>query len=151
MTLVNVMAGTGARTVSVWTRVGASTDSDPLMGTWKMGSIKTDSPTRLIIESHGDAISLTNGIPGRATPDFTAKFDGRDYPSATGGKPGSFVVYLKRISDHSFVQVLKLPIAAGQPFMTLEYILSPDGKSLRKTTTLGSSTNKPTVIVYNKQ
>jgi hypothetical protein len=151
MTVVNIQAATGSRTVSVWTRVGASADSDPLIGTWKRGSLKTDSPTRLIIESHGDAISVTNGIPGRAAPDFTAKFDGRDYPSATGGKPGAFVVYLKRISDRSFVQVVKLPMAAGQPFMTFEYVLSLDGKTLQKTMTLNSGTNKPTVIVYDRQ
>jgi hypothetical protein len=151
MTVVNILAGTGARTVSVWTRVGAATDSDPLIGTWKMdpGSMKTDSPTRLIIESHGDAISVTNGIPGRATPDFTARFDGHDYPFAAGGEPGPLVGYLKRISDRSFVQVLKPPTAAGQPLMTFEYVLSPDGKTLQKTMTLSSGTNN--VAVYNKQ
>lgn len=151
MTVVNSFASTGARTVSVWTRVGASTDSDPLVGTWEMdpGSMKTDSPTRLIIESHGDTISVTNGIPGRATPDFTAKFDGRDYPFAAGGEPGALLVYLKRISDRSFVQALKLPMGAGRPSMTFEYVLSPDGKTLQKTMTLSSGTNN--VAVYNRQ
>jgi hypothetical protein len=119
------------------------------MGTWKVDPSSTKTDERLIIESHGDAISVTNGIPGRSTPDFTAKFDGQDYPFAIAGKPLAFVVCLKRISDHSFVQVVKVSVAAGQPIMTFEYVLSPDGKTLQNTLTLG--TNKPTVSVYSKQ
>lgn len=150
MTVVNIRAG--APTTSVWKRVGAETDSDALIGTWKMvpGSMKVDSPTRLIIESHLDAISVSHGIPGRATPDFTAKFDGRDYPFAPGGERGASTVYLKRISDRSFLQAVKLPAAAaGQVLMTLEYLLSPDAKTLQITLILGA--NKPTLTVYQKQ
>jgi len=150
MTVVGVSpeTGTGTRTTSIWNRVGRSSDQeDPLIGTWKMDpkSVTTDPPTRSIIEEWGDGISESYGIPGQAVLEFAAKFDGKDYAFLPGKSSGSLTVSLKQVDELAFVGSVKM---LGQPFATLEYLLSADGKKLKKTFTLVSKEAPLTSVMW---
>jgi hypothetical protein len=150
MTVIFVSAETGSRSTTVWNRVGTSADSDPLIGTWKLDPTSriTETPSRMIIEKVGDAIRVSNGIPGKAVPDFTAKFDGAEQPWR--GHKGKIVatVSLKQLDERAFVETLKL---SGAPFTIQEFVLAPDARTIKKTTTIVGQTPRTSVVVYEKE
>jgi hypothetical protein len=150
MTRTNAVIETGVRSTDRWTRVGAATDSDLIVGTWSFvpGSLEPDTPERLIIAQQGDSITVSEGIPGRATPEFTAKVDGKNYPWIQGKGFGVATVSLRQLDDHSFAEFRKV---GGQPYITAKYVLSQDGKTLTKTFTLVAKTPKTMVSIFGKQ
>jgi len=169
MTRTNVVVETGGWETSVYRRTGAAADPDLLIGTWKRdpNSVKGDNKERLIIEQIGDTITLSNGIPGRATPEFTGRADGTDYPWVQDpsdvtlanrlGASGATTMSVELLDDHSFVFYHK---RGGQPAISLTYVLSADGKTLKTTLTItskivrelsGITTPQTLVTVYDKQ
>jgi len=147
MTVVYLSAETGASTTSVWNRDGRSSDPDLLIGTWKMDPKSMNSDVRLIIESEGQGIRVSLGVPGHAPAEFTAKFDGKDYAlNSANGYSATSTVSLKQIDERTFVEYYKV---SGNTIATAEYVLSADGKTLKKKFTGLNKT--PMISTFDKQ
>ena len=81
----------------------------------------------------GSTSGVSNGIPGKAVPEFTGQFDGIDRVWHGHKGPVVATLSLKLLDDHAFVETLKL---GGSPFIIHEFVLSPSGKTIKKTTTI---------------
>ncbi|PYX50459.1 MAG: hypothetical protein DMG76_34590 [Acidobacteria bacterium] len=137
----------------------AAMASDPQSGTWKFNAAKsTYSPgpaaksITLTVVSEEKSIKIhSEGIDGegKATKvDFTANFDGKDYP-ATGIAAGD-MVSVERV-DGSTVRVNMKK--AGLTVMTVTSVVSMDGK-LRMSTFAGKDNeghDVKNVVVYDKE
>jgi hypothetical protein len=147
MTVVYLSAVTGASTTSVWNRDGRSSDPDLLIGTWEMDPKSTKSDERLIIEPEAQGIRVSLGALGHASPEFTAKFDGKDYAlNPAKGYSTTSTVSLKQIDERTFVEYYKV---SGYLVATAEYVLSADGKMLKKNFTGLNKT--PLISTFDKQ
>jgi hypothetical protein len=133
--------------------------ADQQSGTWKMNPAKSKySPgpapksVTLKVDSDENNIKITaDGTNADGSPthvEYSAKFDGKDYPIT--GVPNADTVSVKRISATTIQSTSK---KAGQVVMTVTSTVSKDGRT--RTSTFkgkdpqGNDVNN--VVVYDKQ
>ncbi|MCI0337838.1 MAG: hypothetical protein L0226_09690 [Acidobacteria bacterium] len=113
--------------------------TDPAIGTWKFNLAKSKfspgpPPKSLTLteEAVGQGIKVTaKGTNAEGQPidsQFTANFDGKDYPVT--GNPISDTITLKRINAYKVEYTLK---KAGKVVSTGTRVISKDGKTLTLT------------------
>ena len=137
----------------------AAKASDPQTGTWKFNAGKSvyspgpaaKSITLTIWAEEKNIKVHSEGIDGegKATKvDFTANFDGKDYP-ATGIAAGD-MVSVERVDANTLRVTMK---KGGQTLMTVTSVVSADGKT--RTSTFAGKDNEghdvKNVVVYDKQ
>ena len=137
----------------------AAKASDPQTGTWKFNAGKSmyspgpaaKSITLTIWAEEKSVKVHSEGIDGadKATKvDFTANFDGKDYP-ATGIAAGD-MVSVERVDANTLRVTMK---KGGQAMMTVTSVVSTDGKT--RTSTFVGKDNEghdvKNVVVYDKQ
>jgi hypothetical protein len=133
--------------------------SDPRIGTWKANVAKSKyspgpAPQSLtvIVEPSGQGEKVTteavNADGTRTTVQYTANFDGKDYPLT--GSPIADAVSLKRIDARTTERTDKKGGTAAQ---TVTRVVSQDGKTMtatvKGTNAQGQVVNS--VIVFEKQ
>src|SRR5690242_12465493 len=136
----------------------AAKASDPQTGTWKFNagkSLYSPGPAAksitLTIWAEEKSVKVhSEGIDGadKATKvDFTANFDGKDYP-ATGIAAGD-MVSVERVDANTLRVTMK---KGGQAMMTVTSVVSADGKT--RTSTFAGKDNEghdvKNVVVYDK-
>src|SRR5436309_14518849 len=132
---------------------------DPRMGTWKLNVAKSKfSPgpapqgLTLNVELSGQGEKVTaefvNADGTRTTSQYTAKFDGKDYP-LTGSQVAD-TVSLKRIDARTTDRTDK---KGGKVAQTLRRVVAQDGKTMtgtaKGTNDQGQQVNN--VVVFDKQ
>ena len=137
----------------------AAKASDPQSGTWKFNagkSLYSPGPAAksvtLTIWSEEKSVKVhSEGIDGegKATKvDFTANFDGKDYP-ATGIAAGD-MVSVERVDANTLRVTMK---KGGQAMMTVTSVVAADGKT--RTSTFVGKNNEghdvKNVVVYDKE
>jgi len=137
----------------------AAKASDPQTGTWKFNagkSLYSPGPAAksitLTIWAEEKSVKVhSEGIDGagKATKvDFTANFDGKDYP-ATGIAAGD-MVSVERVNANTLRVTMKKD---GQAIMTVTSVVSADGKT--RTSTFAGKDNEghdvKNVVVYDKE
>jgi len=137
----------------------AARAADPQSGTWKLNTAKSSySPgpaaksVTLTIWAEEKSVKVhSEGIDGadKATKvDFTANFDGKDYP-ATGIAAGD-MVSVERVDANTIRVSMK---KGGQTLMTVTSVVSKDGKT--RTSTFVGKDNEAhdvkNVVVYDKE
>jgi hypothetical protein len=146
--------------------VGVSAQNDPLIGTWKLNLAKSKynpgpppkSPTTLKITAAAGGIRVVaDGVnaQGQVThTDYTAKFDGKDYPrtATAGGKPDGTAydsIALKKIDAYNVDATEKLK---GQMLGVAHWTISQDGKTRTVTGTVKDAQGQPTnnTLVWDK-
>ena len=133
--------------------------SDPRIGTWKLNVAKSKyspgpAPQALTVnvEPSGQGEKVTtefvNADGTRTTTEYTANFDGKDYP-LTGSQIAD-TVSLKRSNARTTVRTDK---KGGKVAQTLRRVVSKDGKTMTVTTkgtnAQGQAVNN--VAVFEKQ
>jgi hypothetical protein len=133
--------------------------SDPRIGTWKLNVAKSKyspgpAPQSLTVnvEPSGQGEKVTtefvNADGTRTTTEYTANFDGKDYP-LTGSQIAD-TVSLKRSNARTTVRTDK---KGGKVAQTLRRVVSKDGKTMTVTTkgtnAQGQAVNN--VAVFEKQ
>lgn len=138
--------------------VGSAESSDPLHGTWKLNAAKskfTPGPapkaTSIKYEAAGEGLKVivdTESDKGKGHWEYTANFDGKDYPVT--GSPDTDAVSLKRIDKASTQATLK---KGGKTMTTNTRVVSADGKTLTITVKGTDAQGKAVdnVQVYEKQ
>ena len=133
--------------------------ADPQSGTWKLNTAKSKyspgpAPKSLTLTVQADEKSLkihSEGEDGAGKPtkvDFTANFDGKDYP-ATGIAAGD-MVSIERVDANTIKVSMKKD---GKTLMTVTSVVSKDGK-MRTSTFVGKDNeghDVKNVAVYDKQ
>ena len=133
--------------------------ADPQSGTWKLNTAKSSYspgpvPKSLTLMVTADEKSLkihSEGVDGAGKPtkvDFTANFDGKDYP-ATGIAAGD-MVSVERVDANTIRVSMKKD---GKTLMTVTSAVSADGKT-RTSTFVGKDNvghDVKNVAVYDKQ
>jgi len=137
----------------------AARAADQHSGTWKMNPAKsTYNPgpaaksVTLRIDSDENNIKVdAQGTDGDGNPmhvEYSAKFDGKDYPIT--GVPGADTVSVRRIDTQTMEATQK---RAGQAVMTVRSTVSKDGNTrtsiFKGKDTQGRDVNN--VVVYDKQ
>ena len=132
---------------------------DPRMGTWKLNVAKSKySPgpaprsVTLKVEPSGQGEKVTaefvNADGTRTTSQYTANFDGKDYPFT--GSAVADTVSLKRIDARTTDRTDK---KGGKVVQTLKRVVSQDGKTMTVTvkgmTAQGQAVNN--VVVFDKR
>jgi hypothetical protein len=129
--------------------------SDPLIGTWKLNVAKSKGAKSgsTTIAAVGKGIKFTvDLVPADGTPsqwEFTANFDGKDYP-VTGTSPYGNTVAVARVDAKTIRITSKHD---GKVTTTSTIVVSEDGKT-RTTTIKGTDVKgQPVNIVsfYEKQ
>jgi len=137
----------------------AARASDPQSGTWKFNAAKSiyspgpaaKSITLTVLAEEKSIKIHSEGIDGegKATKvDFTANFDGKDYPAA--GIAAGDMVSVERVDGNTLRVNMK---KAGQTVMTVTSVISMDGK-LRTSTFMGKDNeghDVKNVVVYDKE
>jgi len=133
--------------------------ADSQSGTWKLNTAKSSyspgpAPKSLTLTVKADEKSLTvhsEGVDGAGKPtkvDFTANFDGKDYP-ATGIAAGD-MVSAERVDANTIRVSMKKD---GKTLMTVTSVVSADGKT--RTSTFVGKDNEghdvKNVAVYERQ
>ena len=133
--------------------------SDPRIGTWKLNAAKSKyspgpAPQSLTVkvEPSGQGEKVTaefvNADGTRTTTEYTANFDGKDYPLI--GSKIADAVSLKRIDARTTVRTDK---KGGKVAQTLRRVVARDGKTMTVTTkgtnAQGQAVNN--VAVFEKQ
>ena len=116
--------------------------SDPLVGTWKLNTAKSQgSPYKSgtsVFEADGDGIKGTVdlvGVDGTAYKwTFSAKYDGKDN-AVTGKNPFGDTVAATRVSPNTVKLTVK---QGGKETVSQTIVIAPDGKT-RTTTTKGKN------------
>jgi len=137
----------------------AARAADQHSGTWKMNPAKSKynpgpaaKSITLKIESDENDFKIdSEGTGGDGNPthiEFSAKFDGKDYPIT--GVPGADTVSVRRIDTQTMEATQK---RAGQAVMTVRSTVSKDGNTrtsiFKGKDTQGRDVNN--VVVYDKQ
>jgi hypothetical protein len=131
---------------------------DPRIGTWKLNVAKSKisgpppQSNTLKIEAAGKGENITtegvNAQGGRTATEYTANFDGKDYP-LTGSQIAN-TVSLRRINSRITIRTDKKD---GKVIQTLTRIVSEDGKTLIVWATGTNAQGDPidNVAVWEKQ
>jgi len=109
--------------------------SDPQSGTWKINAAKSKyspgpAPKSLSVKIEADENGIkinAEGTNSDGTPihvEYSAKFDGKDYP--TTGNPNGDTVSVKRIDASTLESTTK---KGGQATVTITSTVSKDGKT----------------------
>jgi hypothetical protein len=137
----------------------AARAGDQHSGTWKMNPAKSTynpgpaakSATLRVDSDENDFKINSEGTGGDGNPthvEFSAKFDGKDYPVT--GLPNADTVSVKRIDSNTVETKMK---NAGQVVMTVRSTVSKDGKTrtsvFKGKDAQGRDVNN--VVVYDKQ
>jgi hypothetical protein len=139
----------------------AQSQSNPLVGTWKLNVAKSQyspgpAPTSLTrtVVAQGDGMKYTmEGVAADGTKlayGFTVKYDGTDFP-ITGSMPGGAdSIAIKKIDANHYEATLK---KAGKVIGTSKAEISMDGKVTTLTSEGTNEGGQPTnnVAVYDKQ
>jgi len=137
----------------------AARASDPQSGTWKYNAAKSiyspgpaaKSITLTVLAEEKSIKIHSEGIDGegKATKvDFTANFDGKDYPAA--GIAAGDMVSVERVDGNTLRVSTKKD---GQTVMTVTSVISADGK-MRTSTFVGKDKegrDMKNVVVYDKE
>jgi hypothetical protein len=137
----------------------AAKASDPQSGTWRFNAEKSlyspgpaaKSITLTIWAEEKNVKVHSEGIDGegKATKvDFTANFDGKDYPAQ--GIAAGDMVSVERVDSNTLLVSMK---KGAQTTMTVTSVVSADGK-LRTSTFVGKDAaghDMKNVVVYDKQ
>ena len=137
----------------------AAKAADPQSGTWKLNTAKSSYspgpvPKSLTLMVTADEKTLkihSEGVDGAGKPtkvDFTANFDGKDYP-ATGIAAGD-MVSIERVDANTIRVSMKKD---GKTLMTVTSVVAADGKT-RTSTFVGKDNaghDATNVAVYDKQ
>lgn len=133
--------------------------ADQLSGTWKMNPAKSNyspgpAPKSVTVKLDADENSIkmiSVGTDAEGSPtniEYSAKFDGKDYPIT--GVPNADTISVERIDASTFQTTAK---KAGQVVMTVRSAISKDGKTRTSTfkgkDAQGRDVNN--VVVYDKQ
>jgi hypothetical protein len=130
--------------------------TNPLVGTWNLNVAKSKAPFKsgtTIIEAVGDGIKFTVDLVGtdgtKSHWEFTANYDGKDYP-ITGNSPYGDAVVVKRVDARTIQTMGKYQ---GKPTTTHTIVVSPDGKTRTATAKGVDKTGKPvdSVSFYERQ
>jgi len=131
---------------------------DPLAGTWRLnvaksqfgGSARSTQVTKLESIPNGlkSTSDTTSPQGGSAHTEYTAYFDGKDYP-LTGDAAGS-TISLKRIDARTMDLTTK---RNGSVYRTSRWTVSADGRTLTRTQKVVDAQGRETsnVLVYDKQ
>ena len=114
---------------------------NPMLGTWKLDPAKSrfspgpapKSQTAKLDAVDGGMKVVADRIESEGTRthfEWTAKFDGKDYP--VKGDPGRDAVSVKKIDDYTLEITNK---KAGKVTSTIRAVYARDGKSRTETTT----------------
>jgi hypothetical protein len=135
--------------------------SDPRVGTWKLDVAKSKfdpgppykSDTRTYALAGGGYTVSSDRVLGDGTPlryEYSAKYDGKDYPITGQGPAGADAIAAKLVDANTTESTLK---KAGKAYFTTRSVVSKDGKVLTLTSKGVDSSGKPlnVVAVYNKQ
>jgi hypothetical protein len=144
----------GAAIASVSAQAG-----DPRLGTWKLDAAKSKwspgPPAQSLtvkVEPSGQGEKVTteavNADGSRTTVQYTANFDGKDYP-LTGSQIAD-MVSLKRIDARTTVRTDK---KGGKAAQTITRVVSQDGKTMTATVKGTNAQGQPVnnVVVFEKQ
>jgi hypothetical protein len=108
----------------LYSRVGAPVaGGHAISGSWKVDKWESVSDNALTFTYTASG----NGLNFQASTgeNYSAKFDGKDYPFH--GDPGTTSVVLKKIDDHTFEETYK---RNGEVTGTSRMTISPDGRSI---------------------
>ena len=130
--------------------------TNPLVGTWTLNVAKSKAPFKsgtTIVEPVGDGIRFIVDLVGtdgtKSHWEFTANYDGKEYP-VTGNSPYGDTVVLTRVDARTTRTVGSY---RGKATVTHTIVVSPDGKT-RTATAKGTDTaGRPvdSVSYYEKQ
>jgi hypothetical protein len=136
----------------------SSQSKEPWVGTWRLNTTKSTyspgpkpvSSTVTVQASEGGLKQVTEqslGL-GAAKSEFTARFDGKDYPIR--GNPNAEVVALRRIDDSSYEVLLKM---SGKVTITSRVSISADGRTrtVVQTGTDAKGQKVMNTIVYDRK
>lgn len=139
----------------------AQSKPDAVIGTWTLNPAKSKydpgpapKSNTLTFAVAGDGIKVTaKGQDAAGNPtstEYTAKYDGKDYPLTLVGSPDYDHVSLKRIDAFRADGTRK---KAGKVVQTYTRVVSADGKTLTLTVDGTDSKGRKVhnVIVYDKQ
>ena len=139
----------------------AQSKPDAVIGTWKLNVAKSKydpgpapKGSTLTFAVAGDGIKTTaKGQDAAGNPtstEYTANYDGKDYPVALLGNPDFDTLSLKRIDAYKAEGTRK---KAGKVVQTYTREVSKDGKTLTLTVTGTNAKGQKlhNVIVYDKQ
>ena len=137
----------------------AARAGDQHSGTWKMNPAKSTynpgpaakSVTLRVDSDENDFKINAEGTGGDGNPthvEYSAKFDGKDYPVT--GVPNADTVSVKRIDSNTVETKMK---NAGQVVMTVRSTVSKDGKTRTSVFKCKDSQGRDVnnVVVYDKQ
>ena len=155
---VSLSALVATALVAAVSGVSVAESGDPLHGTWKLNVAKSKfnpgpapKATTLKYEAAGEGLKVivdAESDKGKAHWQYTANYDGKDYPVT--GSPDSDSVSLKRIDRVTTEATLK---KGGKAMTTNTRVVSADGKTLtitvKGTNAEGQAVNN--VQVYEKQ
>jgi hypothetical protein len=135
--------------------------SDPRVGTWKLSVAKSKfdpgppfkSETRTYALSGGGYTVGADRVPGDGTHqkyEYSAKYDGKDYPITGQGPAGADAIAAKRVDANTTESTVK---KAGKVLFTTRSVVSKDGKVLTLTSKGTTASGQPinSVYVYDKQ
>ena len=148
--MTSIRLFTAAFVVGMLSVAPVAQPSDPLIGTWKLNvaksqGVKSGSTT---IEAAGKGIRFTVDLmPADGAPshwEFTANYDGKDYP-VTGNSPYGNTVVLTRVDARTLRITSK---QNGKVTTTATIVVSEDGKT-RTTTIKGTDVKGQPVDVVS--
>jgi len=148
-----------AAAVLFFLAIGLWAADDPIVGTWKLNLAKSNvqaaatfnsglakiEPTQGGIKTTADLVS-PDGM--RIHTEFTAKYDGIDYPIT--GDPYSDTISIRRIDPNHVDTFWK---KGGNVVATARNVISPDGRTWTETIATRDAQGRPVTIVavYDKQ
>lgn len=137
--------GESFHNVSVYQRASGE---GGLLGSWIRNPDKSgiSLASTIILEPDG-----SDGIKFRSVDfkeEYTAKFDGKEYPVTGPNVPPGATVSLKRVDDHTFSETTHLK---GESLGESTFTASQDGKVMTETAKPPNPDAEPNVYVFNKQ
>ena len=144
--------------ILVLSAMRASAESPPPhVGTWKLNLAKSSygeqTPPKSLVQKHeaveGGVRQIADGIGADGNPfhwEFTAKFDGKDYP-VTGGPSGETIA-IKQIDPHTFEWTWR---SGGHVDNAGRAVYSQDGKQRTLHYTIRSGKKAKLTAVFDRQ
>jgi len=143
--------------------------NNPAVGTWKLNVGKSKSSAAPLpktatrtVEAQGDGLKTSyeeaEADGSQIKYEFTANYDGKDYPISGSGRPtwrddmlsGAETIALRRVSSNAYAGMLK---KADKVVMTSRTVVSKDGKVTTVTASGADAKGQPTTVVsvWDKQ